>query len=145
MNPLLLHLHQQRAAGIYQVTDVDRTDLAAACQAEGIQFFYLDGNQITSKSEFLHRVAPVMRFPEYFGYNWDALEDCLTELDGGSEAGYLLLYSRADRFAMTNPEQWDVLLQILHSAIAIWQETHTPMYVLLQSPIPLANLPTISS
>lgn len=144
MNPLVLHLHEQRAAGIYHVTEVDRTDLAAVCQAKGIQFFDLDGSQVTNKPEFLRMAAQAMRFPEYFGYNWDALEDCLTDLNGECEAGYLVLYSHADRFATTDPEQWNVLLQILHSAIAAWQTTNTPMYVLLQSPLPLANLPTIA-
>jgi len=38
-------------------------------------------NQIHSKKELLHFLAHELRFPKYYGMNWDALSDCLRNLD----------------------------------------------------------------
>ena len=34
----------------------------------------------TDKAELLARIARTLRFPDWFGHNWDALADCLCDL-----------------------------------------------------------------
>lgn len=34
-----------------------------------------------NKQDLLKQYSKVMNFPNYFGYNWDALYDCLLDLD----------------------------------------------------------------
>jgi len=41
---------------------------------------HLDGTKITDKQSFLKEIAEALEFPEGFGHNWDALEDCLRYL-----------------------------------------------------------------
>lgn len=40
----------------------------------------IDGNKATSKQDFLREIAKAFQFPEYFGENYDALEECLNDL-----------------------------------------------------------------
>jgi hypothetical protein len=47
---------------------------------QGIRVFYLEGRNIFSKETFLSQTAEVMKFPSYFGNNWDAFEECITDL-----------------------------------------------------------------
>jgi len=35
---------------------------------------------VSSKDELLDILASELRFPDYFGHNWDALEECLLDL-----------------------------------------------------------------
>jgi len=42
--------------------------------------FYLDGKKINSKQTFLKQAAEAMKFPAYFGANWDAFDECITDL-----------------------------------------------------------------
>jgi len=42
--------------------------------------FILDGTKITDKKTLLEELAKVCTFPDYFGHNWDALNDCLGEI-----------------------------------------------------------------
>lgn len=40
----------------------------------------LDGRVVLDKSALLRALAEALRFPAYFGANWDALLDCLGDL-----------------------------------------------------------------
>ncbi|MEH2414393.1 MAG: barstar family protein [Nostoc sp.] len=46
----------------------------------GTKVFYLDGKKINSKETFLSKAAEAMQFPTYFGVNWDAFDECITDL-----------------------------------------------------------------
>ena len=46
-----------------------------------MRIFILDGNKMTDKKAAYEHIADVLLFPDYFGNNLDALEDCLSELD----------------------------------------------------------------
>jgi hypothetical protein len=95
------------------------------------EIFYLDGREIRDKQSFLRKVAEVMRFPDYFGYNWDALDECITDLDWCPAARYILIYDYPEAFSKAEPEQWKMANDILRSAVEYWQETDTPLEVLL--------------
>jgi len=55
-------------------------DVLAHARSSGFAVALLDGKTITSTRELLAQLADQLRFPEYFGYNWDALYDCLSDL-----------------------------------------------------------------
>jgi Barstar (barnase inhibitor) len=114
----------------------DRDFVAIVNGADGLQklgteIFYLDGREIRDTQSFLQKVAEVMRFPDYFGYNWDALDECITDLDWCPAARYILIYDYPEAFSKAEPEQWKVAYDILRSAVEYWQGSDTPLEVLL--------------
>ena len=42
--------------------------------------YVLDGNRMTSREEAHEYIASELNFPEYYGKNLDALEDCLGDM-----------------------------------------------------------------
>ena len=46
------------------------------------------------KSELLKNIAQALGFPDWFGHNWDALEDCLSDLSWREAPGYVLLFEK---------------------------------------------------
>jgi hypothetical protein len=48
---------------------------------------------IGSKATLLAELARRLRFPGYFGYNWDALEECLLDLNWISEPSVVIRHS----------------------------------------------------
>jgi Barstar (barnase inhibitor) len=98
---------------------------------QGIQVFYLDGKEISTKEAFLSKAAQAMKFPEYFGYNWDAFDECITDLEWFPAQRYALVYDQPDIFAKADPIGWQIARDILQAAVEYWQKTDTPMDVFL--------------
>ena len=105
-------------------------NLASGLKNRGIQVFYLDGREICDKQSFLHKVAEAMKFPDYFGYNWDALDECITDLDWCPAERYILIYDQPEIFSKAEPTEWKIAYDVLRSAVDYWQGTDTPLDIL---------------
>jgi hypothetical protein len=91
----------------------------------------LDGNEAGTRAGFFQEIARDLRFPNYFGRNWDAVYDCLTDLNWLPAAGYVVVLDGFDHLAMNEPGQWDIGLKVLREACAFWRPLPRPMYALL--------------
>ena len=98
----------------------------------------LDGAEAGSRAGFFKELADVLRFPDYFGRNWDAVYDCLTDLNWLPAAGYVLVLDGFDRLATNEPGQWEIGLKVLREACAFWRPLSRPMYALLYGSAELA-------
>lgn len=97
-----------------------------ALAAAGLRVFHLKGDGITGKTEFLDRIAAVMDFPSYFGHNWDALDDCLTDLAWVDHDELVLFYEGYRPFADASPEEWATAEESLKEAEAYWAKEGPP-------------------
>jgi Barstar (barnase inhibitor) len=102
-------------------------------QDKGTKVFAIDGDRIVDSPSLFQEFATVMQFPEYFGHNWDALKDCLTELDGHEVDRYIMTIDKLDRFIANDISQWTNFLDVCKSVVEYWQDTETPVYILLHS------------
>ena len=51
----------------------------------------LDGAAASTRAGFFQELAQALHFPEYFGRNWDAVYDCLTDFNWLPTAGHVLV------------------------------------------------------
>lgn len=92
------------------VTDDLRRDLAAL----NVALFELDAGAIGAKDELMAALAGALKFPDYFGHNWDAVAECLRDLpDRTAGDGYVLflhgglsLWRKAPELAGALVETW---------------------------------------
>jgi RNAse (barnase) inhibitor barstar len=71
--------------------------LRAALESAGMACFDLNGEAVRTKEDLLRVIAEAMRFPDYFGMNWDAMIDCLRDLaDRVPAEGHVLFVHAAD-------------------------------------------------
>lgn len=61
-----------------------------------------------------------LRFPEYFGWNWDALADCLRDLAWLPADGYLIVIRNAERLLADEPAEREVLFRVLRVSARDW-------------------------
>ena len=111
-----------------QVCDVvERAGWRCAC---------IDARGIASKPAFLDAFADALHFPDYFGRNWDAFEECLGDLSWESlddAKGIVIVLDRPDRFARNQPDEWAIARDVLTSAVAAHAQTGRPLIVLLRA------------
>ena len=108
-------------------------EIAQLAQANNIHFFHLRGNRIHTDSDLFREAMKVMRFPDYFGKNWNALLDCMRDLSfwWPSSNGNLVLYDDFENLAKTKPEGFRIAVEVFQGVVESWRGTDTPMYVLL--------------
>jgi RNAse (barnase) inhibitor barstar len=94
---LARRLQQPAEAGIHRLPPGDAQATAAAAQALGYAVFHVDMDACADKAALLARIAAALRFPDWFGHNWDALADCLGDMSWRPATGYVIFLDHADR------------------------------------------------
>jgi len=77
------------------------------------------------KPSLLGALAVALDFPAWFGGNWDALEDCLTDLSWLRSTGHLILLEGCGGLPS---DDFGVLRDVLASAAEFWSEREKRFY-----------------
>jgi hypothetical protein len=80
----------------------------------------IEGRRGGTKRALLNEFARALAFPPHFGRTWDALEDCLTDLDWLPGTGYRLVIRAADRLLPRDPASYATLLALLADVGRAW-------------------------
>jgi Barstar (barnase inhibitor). len=93
---------------------------------------------------FFDEIGAALQFPYYFGENWNALSDCIRDLEWLPGDLYTVLISEADLLLnRADPEDFRILIRILARANVEWvtpnefyprERKPTPFHVVLQCP-----------
>ncbi|MBI5928964.1 MAG: barstar family protein [Chloroflexi bacterium] len=122
-------------ASLYQILgEPQRELLKNIVESKGFRFFWLDGNQVSTREEFYNQIEKVMEFP-WFGHNLDALSDCLGDLDWLTGKGFVLYYTDYGAFLNADAHSFDIILDIFVGAIDFRrQHPLPPLYVFFEAP-----------
>lgn len=119
--------------GVCWVEDaLEPAELARRAREAGRPFARVDLARVGGKDALLSALAEGLRLPDYFGHNWDALEECLGDLEWLEGAGALVLLDGAGTLAAEAPEDLAAALAILGDAAERWAEDGLPLVVLLR-------------
>jgi len=118
-------------SGVYEVTRSALTHIQNAAKARGLEFMHVDLKGVTGKAAFLKKAARGLGFPAYFGMNWDAFGDCLTDMSWRPAAGYVILLNDYRSFAAKDPADAQVARRIFDSSAQYWKEKKMPFYIIL--------------
>src|SRR3954451_12466363 len=132
----LSSLLESPRAGVWFLQDhADPKAVQKLAKEQGFAFFHIEGKNIGGKEQFMTHVATALRLPKHFGKNWDALEECLLDLDLDAD-GYVIYYDHIDPLLAAHPDQFDTLVEILRDAVASWKEDDMKVVVLLSGTKP---------
>jgi hypothetical protein len=85
----------------------------------------LDGRRCRTKRALLDELARAFEFPAHFGWNWDALEDSLTDLEWLRGTGYRLAVHAADRLLARDSSGYATFLALLADVGRAWATAAT--------------------
>lgn len=99
---------------------VGEDDAALPALPPGFVQRVVDGRRCGTKRRCLAELARAFACPPYFGGTWDALEDCLTDLEWLPGAGYRLLIRAADRLLPRDADGYATLVALLGDVGRAW-------------------------
>ncbi|MBI3357322.1 MAG: barstar family protein, partial [Nitrospirae bacterium] len=85
----------------------------------------VQGKKCNTPMGVFEEFARALEFPDYFGHNWDALEECLADLGWLPAKGYVVLITEAQSVIPTDDEGYETLLEILNDAGEAWSKGQT--------------------
>lgn len=132
-------MNSSKKQSILFVTHEESLGLVGEFRSKGDAVFPLDGAKIASKDALLRQLASAMEFPDYFGNNWDSLEECLRDLQWLSARGYVIQFANADRFIEACPSDSRVFLQIIDSASRHWRDNNVDFILIIETSNPGAH------
>ena len=98
------------------------------------QTFMLDGSKILNRDDLFQACAQTLAFPEWFGHNWDAFEDCLGDLSWLQTQRILLIYLDPRQLASTSPQDWTIAREIFETVTRNSQGSDLRLRVILCEP-----------
>lgn len=132
MSKLLERLRDPVRSGVYRVTRSDAIDEVLKVAKFDVARIDLQGGNA------LEAIAKALRFPDWFGNNWDALEDCLGDLSWREGEGHVLLLR--DWQALPS-DDLGVLVDVLRSSAEFWSGRGRPFFAVLVDPGQKLGLP----
>ncbi len=138
-------LRDPTCAGVYRAPQAGMVDLLASAEASGLATHRIDLTKVRDKSALFERLATALKFPGWFGHNWDALADCLNDLSWLSANGHVILLEHCDDFSASQAEDFTIALHVFASASKAWREENVPFWVFVGvRPDVIANLPGLA-
>jgi len=132
MAKLLERLKDATRSGVYRTTK-------AHAVLEALEGSTIDLARIAANGRALFEpIAQALHFPHWFGHNWDALEDCLTDLAWRERAGHVLLFED-----FPQGDELGVLIDVLRSSAQYWASRKRPFFAVFVDPDRRLALPDL--
>lgn len=110
---LMPDLSRASHSGVYSVSGNELATLLKNAEKLGISPVRIDLRGCSDKPGLLANIARALEFPEFFGHNWDALGDCLTDLSWLEHPAPMLIFDGLENLTRRDP----VSLATLHAVL----------------------------
>lgn len=110
-----LRLLQNSPVALYHSAVLLDEDLTLL-RTEGYTIDEFDCSKWRTESDFHADMAARLAFPDYYGRNLDAFNDCIGEIEVPDSGGRAIVFRRFDSFARRESRVAQVILDILASA-----------------------------
>jgi RNAse (barnase) inhibitor barstar len=138
MGKLLGRMKDASRSGVYRAT-ADPVVLEVAGEAQ-LEVIGVSLPQVRDKESLMKALAEALRFPKWFGANWDALEDCLSDLSWRDAPGWVLVLREPDALPR---DDLGVLVEVLRSAAQFWAGRGRPFFAVFIDPRRALALPDL--
>ena len=128
---LLQRLHDAKRSGVYRATS-EHAILECTHGSD------LDVATIDARQKHFQAIAQALAFPDWFGSNWDALEDSLGDLSWRKGAGHVLLFT-----GYPGGDELGELIDVLRSSAQFWAGRGKPFFAVLIDPARRLELPDL--
>jgi hypothetical protein len=131
VSKLLQRLRDASRSGVFRASSAP--PIEEATRGTGLDVVTIDAG-----TSVFDAMAAALDFPDWFGVNWDALEDCLSDLSWRKAEGHVLIlrsYPAGDELG--------VLTDVLRAAAQYWAGRGKPFFAVFVDPQKRLALPAL--
>lgn len=132
MSKLLQRLRDPTRSGVYRARAPEA--ILEATRGSGLDVVVID----VQEDDVFGSLARALDFPDWFGANWDALEDCLSDLSWRKGDGHVLIFRSTPAGDVLG-----VLIDVLRSSAEYWAGRGKPFFAVLLDPVKKLALPEL--
>ncbi|MFO0962641.1 MAG: barstar family protein [Phycisphaerales bacterium] len=104
-------------------------DLRVRNRHDGV--IVIRGWKCQTKEACMNEMGAALQIPGYFGENWDALDECISDLSWLPAARYVLFLAEIQRAFPEDDASLRTLLSVLSRAATIWAQRGIAFHVLV--------------
>ena len=127
---LAARLAPGEAGGLLALPQAPSAAAVASLKATGVRVAWLDGP--TSRDALFDELDRGLRFPSYFGRNWDAVDECLRDLSWLPAEGYVLVVVGAERLWRRDPRMPARLVRSWLFCAEHWARRERPFHLVFE-------------
>lgn len=131
-------------AGLYHLPAERLPQLAEQVARAKLLLLTADLGTRHGLGEALRELGRALCFPDWYGANLDALNDCLSDPEWHSKRALVIRIDGLDALQKNEPRAFRSLLEVLADAAHYRSAEHAPLWILLTTPASgLALLPEV--
>ena len=81
----------------------------------------IQGRRCETPQSLFQEWAAALQFPYYFGHNWDAFDECITDLEWLPGSCYTFFVTQLDLVLPQYPNDFKAFIEIMHDAHDEWK------------------------
>lgn len=121
-------------SGIYFLPASRQATIKAACTRLHFKVLTADIAEHSTAEKVLYQLGSALDFPIWYGANFDALFDCLTDPDWHPAKGHVLMINGISRLRTADPDDFATLIEVFKAAAEARRDMQTPFWILIDSP-----------
>lgn len=127
-------LENASSSGVFHLVATQQPTIEAAAHQADFCVLKADIVRPASTEDALLQLGSALDFPNWYGANFDALYDCLTDPDWQPAKGHVLFINGITRLRAAHPVDFVTLIDVLQAAAEDRRKTHVPFWILIDAP-----------
>lgn len=134
-------LKNAAASGVYYLPPSRRTGLEMAASRLRFNLLSAEIAGHPSPEAMLRQLGSALQLPIWYGANFDALYDCLTDPDWQPAKGHVLQLQGMGALRTADPDVFTTLIEVLQAAAEARRDMDAPFWILIDAPA--RGIPTL--
>jgi RNAse (barnase) inhibitor barstar len=134
-------LKKAEASGIFHLPPSRQSAIETAATQAHLCLLKAEIDKQSTAAEVLRHLGAELNFPIWYGANFDALYDCITDPDWQPAKGHVLLINGIARLRESDPTDFATLIEVFQAAAEARRAMQSPFWVLIDAPA--RGIPTL--
>lgn len=129
-------LQKAAQAGLYYLSPARREGIVKAAEELQLQTHSADLSPCRTIDDVLRHLGTALHFPVWYGANFDALYDCLTDSDWQPGKGQVLLINGLESLRRSDSENFATLIEVFLASAELRRDSGMPFWILIDTVAP---------